>query len=349
VFEYKLPGGGVRRELRLPDEVFKQDSLDSYDGAPLTDDHPDCMVDSSTARAVARGTVTQSGRRDGDMVATSMLVTDADTIKKMKAGKRELSVGYQVDLDETPGTHPEYGQYDAVQRNIVVNHLALVDVARAGREARVRLDAAEMVMADIDAPEKSCYTGSAEPSVQLKVIKMDELQKQLATALADAAQQKARADSAEKDRDAARTEIESQKARADSAEKDRDAALKARTDSEGSFEKRVDDAVQLRADVTPFLGAEFQFAGKTAADIKRALVEKVDGDKIATDAHEAYVDGMYTGAIKRAKAGAQALGSVRAAVPPGSERADEFDEEAAARRMTARTDGLWKQPAEGVK
>lgn len=56
-----------------------------------------------------------------------------------RSGLRELSLGYSLDLDETPGVWN--GQpYDAIQRNIRINHLALVEKARAGEQARLNID-----------------------------------------------------------------------------------------------------------------------------------------------------------------------------------------------------------------
>ena len=52
---------------------------------------------------------------------------------------RELSCGYNLRLDETPGVW-EGQPYDAIQRDIEINHLALVDKARAGEQARLNID-----------------------------------------------------------------------------------------------------------------------------------------------------------------------------------------------------------------
>ncbi len=342
IFEYTNPDGTTRRELRLPEEVFRDDALEGFEGAPFTDDHPASPVTPETAQGVTVGYVMGPARRDGDFVAVSALVTNPAVVDKMVYGKRELSVGYQVDLDETPGNHPQWGRYDAIQRNIVVNHLALVDIARAGPEARVRLDASE----------SSCYSDDASGVPTLTGTQMDELKKQLDAALADAAQQKARADQAEKDRDAARSEAQSQRARADQAEKDRDGETKKRTDAEASFDTRVSARVQLIAEAAPILGAEFKFDGKSDDEIRRAVI-KADGDDVAADAHPAYVSGMYQGAIKRlgnAQADS-ALDPLSALVPARADtvavRADdaEIDENAAARRMYEHSAKLWQTEA----
>lgn len=147
--------GGIRRELRLPEEVFSTASLESYDGAWITDGHPSEFVTPQTARDLSRGLVTEPARQDGDLVAMASVIDDARLLRKLDeiqaAGKHaELSVGYYADLDETPGVHPKFGRYDAIQRNIRVNHVAIVPVGRAGREARLRLDEGEMISLDLE-------------------------------------------------------------------------------------------------------------------------------------------------------------------------------------------------------
>jgi hypothetical protein len=141
VQEYRN-GPKVRRELRLPDDVFADPSLGGFLGLPITDDHPSEMVNSENAAALTKGTVLTTGRRDGDKVMVTATIYDKKLIRKMDGGKRQLSVGYLVELDETPGEHPVYGKYDAIQRNIVPNHLAVVERGRAGAEVAVRMDGA---------------------------------------------------------------------------------------------------------------------------------------------------------------------------------------------------------------
>jgi hypothetical protein len=145
VFTYRNPDGSARRELRLPEEVFRGDALESFAMVPVTNDHPANLLDSKSARQYAVGAVGENVRRDGDFVRARLTVFDADTVAAMEAGKTALSCGYEVDLEETPGEHPQFGHYDAVQKNIRGNHVAIVDSARAGDAARVRMDASVQI------------------------------------------------------------------------------------------------------------------------------------------------------------------------------------------------------------
>jgi hypothetical protein len=88
------------------------------------------------------GEVTAEAPEAGGFVRVKLAIRRADAIQAVKGGKTELSPGYVTLLDPTPGVDPEFGPYDAVQRDRRYNHLAIVDVARGGPEIRLRADGA---------------------------------------------------------------------------------------------------------------------------------------------------------------------------------------------------------------
>lgn len=140
VLEYRNDDGSISRELRLPEDVFAPAALAGYEGASLTHGHPTVLVDVNNVRTLEAGTAT-AARRDGDWVAVPMVIKDKKLITDVQSGKTGLSAGYKIRLDKTPGVHPVYGRYDAIQRDIEINHLAVaVSVPRAGDAARIRLD-----------------------------------------------------------------------------------------------------------------------------------------------------------------------------------------------------------------
>jgi hypothetical protein len=163
IYEYRNDDGTIRCELRSHEEVSDPESLASYDTAPVTLNHPvnpdgtPGEVNADNVRRLKVGTLAGAARMDDDHVAATVQVEDAAAIKRAKAGTQELSPGYRIDLDETPGADPRYaypgnptGRYDAVQRGIRVNHVALVDHARGGRTTRLRIDAADRRDGDVD-------------------------------------------------------------------------------------------------------------------------------------------------------------------------------------------------------
>lgn len=137
IFEYKNPDGSVRRELRIPEEVFADESLASYEGKPIIITHDAGCVDKDNVENYTIGTILSKGYRDGDDVRAKIVIHDTDAMQK--SGLRELSLGYNLTLDETPGVW-EGQPYDAIQRGIEINHLALVGTARAGKQARLNID-----------------------------------------------------------------------------------------------------------------------------------------------------------------------------------------------------------------
>ena len=139
IFEYHNPDGTIRRELRLPEEVFAAESLASYKGKPVILTHEAGLVDVDNVQQEHIGTILSEGMQDGDNVRAQIVIHDAESLDY---GLRELSLGYTQTPDETPGVWN--GQpYDAIQRNIQINHLALVEKARAGEQARLNIDGEE--------------------------------------------------------------------------------------------------------------------------------------------------------------------------------------------------------------
>ena len=139
IFEYHNADGSVRRELRLPEEVFAAESLASYKGKPVILTHEAGLVDVENVQQEHIGTILSEGIQDGDNVRAQIVIHDAESLDY---GLRELSLGYTQTPDETPGVWN--GQpYDAIQRNIQINHIALVEKARAGEQARLNIDGEE--------------------------------------------------------------------------------------------------------------------------------------------------------------------------------------------------------------
>jgi hypothetical protein len=188
VFEYVDADGKVRRELRPRDEVYAVESLASVARKPTTLQHPTndqgeyVKVVATNARAYSTGLASESVWRDeaADMVRTTLTILDAEHIAAIQAGIHEQSCGYSCELEETAGEDEEFGPYDAIQRLIRYNHIATVMRGRAGRQVRLRADAAQMLTdeddmstkktrTDMDAPEEPM----ADEQPKLDMAKMD--------------------------------------------------------------------------------------------------------------------------------------------------------------------------------
>ena len=142
IFTYRTADGKTKREFRSADEVFQTDSLTSLSGVPVTDGHRG-LISNNNATGIVGAVLTPGERVDND-VAAEIIIHDANKLGK----KRELSLGYTCDINETPG---EYNgqRYDCEQKNIRYNHLAVVSKGRAGN-ARLRLDSDDAVNGDFE-------------------------------------------------------------------------------------------------------------------------------------------------------------------------------------------------------
>ena len=158
VFTYRNADGTSCRELRLPEEVFAPESLSSMTLKPVVNDHPDKKVTPANVEALAVGslgslvtTTTQEKTWDGFTapekltdglhVAIDMTINQEAAIDDVLNGKRSLSMGYECEIEKAEEGAAWLGMaYDAVQRNIRYNHCAIVEAARAGDAARIRLD-----------------------------------------------------------------------------------------------------------------------------------------------------------------------------------------------------------------
>lgn len=117
------------RISRQPDEVFRDETLASCEGKPVTLDHPDEFVAPGNFGSLAKGSMFNVRRGLGiedDLILADLMITDQRAIKAVQDdGIEEVSLGYEADYEQvSPGR--------GVQRNIVVNHVALVERGRCG-------------------------------------------------------------------------------------------------------------------------------------------------------------------------------------------------------------------------
>ena len=122
------PAGGLVKVFRPEEEVFSEATMASFEGMPVTNDHPPAGVDVSNIRALQKGhahNVRRGSGEERDLLLADLIITDPELITAiLEDGKREISCGYTYELSE------ENGRY--IQRQIRGNHVAVVDAGRAG-------------------------------------------------------------------------------------------------------------------------------------------------------------------------------------------------------------------------
>lgn len=140
VLTYILSDGTIRKELVPRETLFNVDSMRSLALKPITNSHPpETLIDSKTVKRRKVGTVGETIQQDGDFLTASMVITDADAIESVEAGKDELSPGYRADILVQEGTW-NGERYDAIQIKRTYNHLAICDKARGGQDLKLNLD-----------------------------------------------------------------------------------------------------------------------------------------------------------------------------------------------------------------
>jgi len=132
--------GNLRKELVLPGTLNDEESNKSFEGVPVTNEHPPKLLDPTCARDYQVGMVHKDSEFADGKLMGSITITDAKTISDIESRKKiQVSPGYQCEVVEEPGVW-EGKPYDAIQKNRVYNHLAIVTRGRAGADVAVKMD-----------------------------------------------------------------------------------------------------------------------------------------------------------------------------------------------------------------
>lgn len=124
-------------------EAHDPESLASLVGVPFTLDHPSGMVDADNAQELTHGWVLDATPQ-GDAIAVWVRIATRRALTEARTDKSQLSLGYECDYNPTPGVDAAGKAYTGVQRRRRYNHLAGVDLARVGANARLRFDAMKL-------------------------------------------------------------------------------------------------------------------------------------------------------------------------------------------------------------
>ena len=125
---------GTVKIQRDEDEVFAENTIASFEGKPVTINHPEGMVTPENWSELAHGVVQNVRRGDGeqaDLLLGDILITTEKGIELVKSGLREVSCGYDAQYEQI-----EKGK--GKQREIIGNHVALVTKGRAGSRCTIQ-------------------------------------------------------------------------------------------------------------------------------------------------------------------------------------------------------------------
>jgi uncharacterized protein len=127
-------GNGEVRVYRDPEEVFRPETIASFEGKAVTVEHPNDFVTPDNWQQLAVGTVQNVRRGEGlqdDLLIADLVITDAAAIKYVNEELPEVSAGYEAAYEQD---EPGRGS----QRDIVGNHVALVERGRAGPRCSIQ-------------------------------------------------------------------------------------------------------------------------------------------------------------------------------------------------------------------
>ena len=118
---------------RPPEVVFSDETIASFEGKPFVVGHPseDVTIDNWNQHAAGIvQNVRKGGGNEDDLLIADILVTVSEAIEEIERGVREISCGYDGDYEQI-----EPGRIRL--REIIGNHVALVEAGRAGHRVAI--------------------------------------------------------------------------------------------------------------------------------------------------------------------------------------------------------------------
>ena len=344
--EMDMPDRDMVNVYRPETEVFNLDSWKSFAHRPVTLDHPPQMVDAGNWKKYAVGQCGGDVARDGDFIRIPMTIMDGEAIKAIKDGKAQLSVGYSSKILFEQGTAPDGQVYDAVQTNIRVNHVAVVDRARGGPKLKFGDTQRRPTMT------KVLDVGSIRLELEDKDVSIIQAHiESLNAKIADAVAATTAAKTASDTQVATLTADASKLADALKVKDAEIAALKKQVEDSVLSPQKIADAVREMTEVCgkarAILGDKLVTEGKFAHDVKRQVVDAKLGEK-AKDWDANMVDVAFISFTADAKpvAPGNSVNDLARDFTFSASKPVTNDSEAAYREMCQRLqDGYKNQPA----
>jgi hypothetical protein len=318
VFTYRNADGTIHTELRLPEEVFDSESLDSLRMKPLTNNHPDELVTPENIKNYQVGSlgdnpgsttqvrdyngsyVDRDKLTDGYHLAIDMCITEQNAIADVKNGKRALSCGYTCDLEKAEDGAKWCGvPYDFIQRHIRYNHVAIVDSARAGDEAKIRMDSGAWILDT----KKSKLDEGGKDIMTMKKVNLDGVEYEAeAPVIAALTKATERADKADKELERVNGEFsiitadrDTFKEKAEKLDKDL-TDLKNAAPDKTKLDEAVDAKIRLLQGAN-LAGVEIK-DGMADLDVRKAVIQKVFPNANFDGKDEIYVMARFDGAME---------------------------------------------------
>lgn len=141
VFDY--PEHGMKK-AKLPEDLFSFDTVNSLRGLPIVDEHPIengkyTLITPENYTKFAKGTVSEPKVKDSFIAGIATIWDSALIESVVSKEKTEVSLGFTNNTISKSGIL-NGKQYDAVQKDIIGNHLAVTKAGKAGPSVRLEID-----------------------------------------------------------------------------------------------------------------------------------------------------------------------------------------------------------------
>jgi hypothetical protein len=308
---YTDADGSVRREYRPEQEVASPTSLASFAGKAVTAEHPPVLLDSDNTKDYQIGFSGTEVVYDDGFVKAVMTITDQDAIERiMRGDAREVSAGYRVNYDPTPGVTDSGEHYDGIQKEIIGNHIAVVRRGRAGPQVKLHLDRQDAADPSLIQNTKErlmtakvVFDGAefeVSESVALAITKeredgrmsYEDMKKKYDGIMAEASKMKEEMDAMEKE---LKGKMDAAEGRADAlTEQIEELNAELAAAKEINLDSMVEERVALIEKAKPVLDAAYDFAGKTAREVMVDSIKAVRGDELdLSEKSDDYVQAMF--------------------------------------------------------
>ncbi len=134
--------GRVYAVYRPEAELSNPETINSFKLLPFVDDHPSVLLGDAEAgltpaeKKGIEGVIGEDVYYKDGILYGNIKVLSQSLLDLIESGKKQLSVGYRCVYEIVSGVWNGM-PYDAIQRDIRGNHLALVDQGRMGKEVAV--------------------------------------------------------------------------------------------------------------------------------------------------------------------------------------------------------------------
>lgn len=325
-------------------EVFNQASMDSFINKPVTNNHPQELVDAKNAKELSVGYSGEIIARDGIFLTAKLVVTDDEAIREIQSGKVELSNGYTSEIEFTAGVNDAGESYDAIQTDIKGNHIAIVKMGRCGSECKIsdELNEGNIAMKKIlidgieyEAPDQTAQAvgkviSDAETSVKTAEKKAEDAEE-------EANKEKAEKEKMEKDH---KSVIDTMQAKVDDAE-----ANKVTPELLDALVIKRTGVISVAAKVVK----DFDATGKDCETIRKEVVQDQHKDLKLEDKSADYINARFDAIADRVGSGTS--DTLTDAMKDHAVKVDDSDlsdSEKARKKSMADSRDAWKKPVNAV-